>query len=92
MAFTIELRKPTIDQTAGILGFYAEYENAAKVLDSWSKLQAPTREQIESLITCVCFFVPEEQRDEARHQLLYTASMRDLGRVIGALPDLIKSA
>lgn len=92
MAFTIELRKPTVEQTTGILGFYAEYQNAAKVLEAWSKSQAPTREQIESLITCVCFFVADEQKEEARHQLLHKATLRDLGRVIGTLPDLIKQS
>lgn len=90
MAFTVELRKPTAEDSEGILGFYKHYDNAAKVLDTWSKSQAPTAAQVDSLITCITFFVIPEQQAEVRRQLLETASIADVVRLVKALPELVK--
>ena len=90
MAFTVELQKPTTE-SKGIAGFYYNYPEAAKVLLAWQNAQAPTREQLDALIDCICFFVPDDQKAETRRQLLYEATITDLARVIAALPKLAKS-
>jgi len=89
MAFTVELQKPTTE-SKGIAGFYHSYPEAAKVLLAWQNAQAPTREQIDALIDCICFFVPDDQKIETRRQFLYEATITDLARVIAALPKLAK--
>ena len=91
MAFTVELRKPTQD-SKGVGGFYYFYPEAAKVLLAWQNNTAPTRDQLDALITCICFFVPDELKAETRRQLLFEATIADLVRVIAALPQLARNS
>lgn len=88
MAFTLELQKPT-DGTPGILGFYNNFAEASAVLDAWSKTTAPTQAQLSALLDCICFFVPKEQRVEARRQLLEEASIADVTRIVLALSQML---
>jgi len=88
MAFDLRLVKPT-ETSGGVLGFYRDYPAASEVLQAWNKGQMPTPAQLDALLNVIMFFVSEEQKDDARAELLYNASIQDVIRIVNSLPQLL---
>lgn len=88
MAFDLRLVKPT-ETSGGILGFYRDYPAAGEVLQAWGRGQMPTPAQLDALLNVILFFVVEEQKPEARNELLNNASIQDVIRIVHSLPQLL---